>query len=283
MADDSLVEPGKDAQAAAQGGAANDGAKSGGSEDAAKGNGKSAALDPNELLAQIDQRVESRMGALGQLLLPALKEIAGHMEASGGKPSGGSGESAAESDPTDEFFRDPDAAIRSIVAKELQPFLQTQASNVQARTLAEQKQHYDTQYGEGTFDKVIAPDLARALGGMRDVGKANEEVLRTTVHAIAGQHQDELFEARTKLVAERAKKAQEDAAVPGPGMLRGGTRAPARSDHLSPEERDFIATLNKLAPNHAISEKEYLDARQRGGTEEAWESQRKPFEQAGLQ
>jgi hypothetical protein len=236
---------------------------------AAKATGGDARIDN---LEQSVSGLHAKIGELGQGLQQIYQQGAAKAETPP-EPAAGEGE--------EEFLRDPFGTTQKLVeqatAGAVKPLVEALGNDTQVRVITNTRTETDETYGEGTFDKYVAPVLLNAIGRMSPEQKASEIQLRTSINSILGQHADALYDARSKHnlakaeIEAKAAAADEDE---GGSMLTGGRRRrTSNKTTLDGDEKDFLAAYNKDVDNEwQMTEAQYIDAKKRikdGSTDES--------------
>lgn len=152
----------------------------------------------------------------------------------------------APSELAQRLLENPDAVLNerfsAWYAQNVAPVQRVQAADNAAQIEREQRAAHDAQFGPGSFDKHIAPALARALnemGPQADVVRAT----RSSMEQLYGYARGQAFDA---LVTERAaydkSKADATAAQTPPPVpfLIGHDGRPRERGQLSPQEQEYM-------------------------------------------
>lgn len=151
---------------------------------------------------------------------------------------------------TQQLLSDPETAIGGVVEKILRttlgPYLQTKVQDDYESLLDGQRAKIDSEYGEGTFDELVLPDLEAVVQATENkAAKSSKQYISTVVRGIVGHEK-----VRPKLMEKHTQKLAKDKADnDGPnGILDGGRRKGAKPT-LSPDDIEFIAGHERVSGN----------------------------------
>lgn len=150
-----------------------------------------------------------------------------------------------QADLTQQLLSEPEKAITGIVEKIMQaqlgPYLATQVNDTYDTHVEKHRSRIDSQYGEGTFDEIIAPELDAIVEKTPNkAAKASKEYVATVIRGIVG-HENILPQLNDKrsAKAEADKKREADLDAPN-GILDGGRRRAAKPG-LSADDQAYLA------------------------------------------
>ena len=176
-------------------------------------------------------------------------------------------------DPLTEMMADPKGFIAGIAREavdgtvgQLAPFFESMADSATSVARDKARTEIDAQWGSGVFDAVVGDELDTALRNLPAASRAKEDHVRALTMGVFGgkintEDGRKAFSAARKAAKERA---------PVPGVLTGHSRNMPEKPSLGDGEREAIKRLE--AAGIPFSESAYLDAMQRGDSEDDWGS-----------
>lgn len=224
----------------------------------------------------IPQEVTQAFGQIGE----ALNQLGHRLEAlekggsqSRGEPDVGHPQPSAPTDKDTIFQRlydDPKGFMEEVArgaSKEqldqLIPYLQTTSTQVSNLIQDRVRNDFEKQFGEGSFKDILGERLTAAVDKLDPTHKADEQYIRALASGILGaQMQDPDGQ---KKIRDAMAKARQRAQAP---VMLTGNRAAPPTDHLSADEKEFVRRANEAGI--PMQESAYLDARNRGNSEEDW-------------
>jgi len=260
VADDGLYDDG----GAASGGGGDEG---GGADAVAEAASNAAAAAA--ATGSLDPKVLTK--AIADSLGPAFEAIGGNMQklAAGlqgleSRFNGPGGEAADETD----FYSDPKSAVakaaREAVTEAVGPIMQTLLKDKFDSSISRISADVDAEFGDGTYEEEFSEAMNDIIKDLPANLRASEPHLRMALDSLKGSK----FSTLTAKAQEVAKKrAAEEASNPGYSNLGPGRPAP-KAPRVSDDERQFIAVVKSRNPGY--SEKQYLESRERGNTEDDW-------------
>jgi len=171
------------------------------------------------------------------------------------------------------LLEDPEATFNSMMQswyeKNVAPVQRLQMGDQADALLREERSAFDSQYGEGQFDKLILPGFTRTLEQMGDqsrVVSANRSSVRTIVDSVKGQNY-----AAVRAAEDAKAKADAEAAAANPpamppylvGTPFGVRPAP---NELTPAEETMIARAKHVAGDEFSDRAELMALREAWGT-----------------
>lgn len=154
-----------------------------------------------------------------------------------------------QSDLTQQLLSEPEKAITSVVEKIMQaqlgPYLATQVNDTFEGIVEKHQARIDSQYGEGTFDELIRPELDAIVAKTpNQAAKASKEYIATVIRGVVG-HENILPQLQDKrsAKAEADKKREADMDAPT-GMLDGGRRR-TQKPGLSADDQAYLANYEE--------------------------------------
>lgn len=171
-----------------------------------------------------------------------------------------------------DFYNDPDGFIQKRVeerlagfAEQLTPILGTALDGATATAISHSKSNFESQFGTGSWDDLISRDLGVALAKLTPAQRAKPQYVQALVAGLIGA---KMFteEGKTQ-IRDTMKKAADAKRPPAPTVLTGNRIAPA-PDKLTDDEKEVVGKLSKAGMK--VTEKSYLESRNRGRTEEDW-------------
>lgn len=188
----------------------------------------------------------------------------------GGQPPQGQPEPDAQppnaQDAFSQFYADPEAFVRNATQRELQaiaPVLQETFTQMTPIVKDRVGQDFDKRYGSGAWAKFIDGRLDQALERLPVQNRANEQYIRALVAGIKGAI--DMDPEAAKEFNEFATAAREKPTAP---TMLTGNRPATDPNQLSADESRFLEDLDRAGI--PFSKKDYLDARNRGSSEEDW-------------
>ena len=183
----------------------------------------------------------------------------------------------AQSDLTQQLLTEPEKAITGIVQKlmanTLGPYLSTDIQDKYENLVDIQRRDIDSEYGDGTFDELIMPNLEAVIEQTQNASsKGSKQYIKTVVEGILGNKSVRPKLRERHLATVEAKKKAEIEAPSG--VLDGGRRRPTKST-LSAEDIGWLAHLEDETgrkPDRKLLE-DALNVRNRDG---GWTSENFP-------
>jgi hypothetical protein len=193
-------------------------------------------------------------------------------------------QAAAPAQPPAFDFNDPVASIQqhagaageaaaTRVVQQLAPFLESVASSLTQNGVESARSQLDSEFGTGTFDRLVSADLNAALTQLPPAQRANPQ----TVDALASG----IFGGKIRSAEGRKELRDIMAARPRPAppvVLSGSSAVRPQPGRLTAEEKQIVADIQRSGI--PFSEKDYLESRDKPRTEEArgatWMSGRAP-------
>jgi hypothetical protein len=178
---------------------------------------------------------------------------------------GGDDGDDSEPQPLEEMQRalweDPAAFLREHgvnpaveeVRKQLEPMLRLQAKDRRTELTAEVREQFDSQYGDGSFDSEVAEDFNKALDRVPPALQSSRDHIMAAAAGVLGHY---YLNGEKGTVLEKKRAARREA----PRMLDMTRPAPPRGNQMTPEEKSFVAGVQRFDPGY--SEAKYLKAKQ---------------------
>ena len=261
MSDDALFEEGSGGEAAAEGEAAVQEA----AEKATKAAIATGSADPKV----IGKAVQEALGPVFQQLGGNLQAVAEHLKGVEDRLP-----ARPQTDTEDDFYSDPKATITKVVTEQVQqavgPLMQTLLKDKFDGMVGKIAGEVDDEFGSGTYEEEFSEAMSAIIKDLPPNLRASESHIRMALDSLKGSK----FRELSAKAAERAKEkeAAEERGGPGYSALGPGRPAP-KAPKLSPEEKQFIEVVRSRNPGY--SEKQYLESRDRGNTEDDWAHLRK--------
>jgi hypothetical protein len=136
----------------------------------------------------------------------------------------------------DEFVKDGKGTISRVVQEAIQntmgPWVQSQASSTADNLTNTHRAKVDSQYGEGAWDEIIAPEMEKILSQLDPqtqlIARGNKATFETIFKQARGE--DGIME---KLHERKAK-------LPPPPDMLGEGRTPTPKPGLTPEDKEWM-------------------------------------------
>lgn len=219
---------------------------------------------------QLETQLAQQAATIGQLqgtiaqLLNATAEAAGEL-AGDNEPA--VDPSAAVEAKLKAFWANPDEYLREhaikpateAIKQQMVPYLRTQANDRRNEHVNEVRTLFDSRYGEGEFDREIAPEFNKAIDRLPLEMQSSREHIMAAASGVLGHHYlrgEKADNLETKRAARKASPRMLDQSRPRP-----------RGDVLTPEEKSFVASLQRQDPEY--TEDRYLKAKARVGGRKA--------------
>lgn len=217
-------------------------------------------------VAPIAKALEQGLGKL-QPLFQSIEQRLGRLEEST-KPSEDPGETLDDNSLIQQFASDPEGFFKRNTDKHIKesvgPLLDTWAQDKVTTMRQQAAERFDSKYGEGSFEKFIAPDLGKVLEQLPPQIRSSAAHFNTTIDTIIGRRIDELAEARSE-----AQQRQEEAVRRTSAAVLPSGRPRPRGQTLSDEEKQLLQALER-DHNERIDPKQWVADRDRGETEDDW-------------
>ncbi len=145
--------------------------------------------------------------------------------------------------------------------KVLAPFLSTLVEDNYDDRVVRHRAEFDAQYGTGTFDEHINPELDGIFAKLPTETKGSAKNLQEVINGIKGRKIDVLIEAKSK--AEKAKTEAAETQAQAPQMLGVGLAAPTPGT-LTDDDKEFIAKYEvsmgtELDTKHLMKVRDAID------------------------
>ena len=200
---------------------------------------------PTVSAADISKAVKEGLAEFGGGLNKFASDIGQHVQTalSGAQRAADKGTaSQSQLDLTQQLLTEPEKAIESVVSKllaeNLGPYLSNKVQDDYENIVETHRSRIDKEYGDGTFDELILPELETVVEASPDKSlKSRKQYVATVVRGIVGHEKvlPKMLEKRgAKMDAE--KKAEMDAPS---GILDGGRRRGGKTV-LTPDEISFL-------------------------------------------
>jgi hypothetical protein len=199
-------------------------------------------VSKDDISAAVKAGLSEFGGQLGQFAKDVGAHVKGALDSAQTKVDRGTA-TKKEEDLVQTLLTDPEKAIAKVVqeqlASQLGPYLQTQINDNYEGLVEKHRERIDKQYGDGTFDEIILPDLEATVKAGNPAAKASKEYVATVVRGIVG-HENVQPKLDLKKDAMKAKREAEEKESDIPvGILDGGRRKPGKLA-LSDDDRAFI-------------------------------------------
>jgi hypothetical protein len=147
------------------------------------------------------------------------------------------------------------------IVGQLAPFLESVATSLTQNGIKATREMIDAEIGVGAFDKFVSADLNEALAKLSPAQRANPQYVDAIASGILGGKLRSV-EGRKEL-----RDIMQSRRPTPPVVLSGGSAVRPQPGRLTPEERQFVADVQRSGID--FSEKDYLASRDTPRTEEA--------------
>ena len=184
--------------------------------------------------------------------------------------------SAGADEITTRILTDPKAVLdEHFMAKAkatLGPALNVVIDGQHDLILRDLSERFDSEHGEGSFDKLIREDYTAALERLPYEARANRATLDALVNGIRGSTKK--FEEAATAYNETKKRKTAERESPAP--LISGSRTPPQSQRHTPEEIEFLADYAKRTGATDVNAKNLLDVRKARDPRTGWSDETFP-------
>lgn len=151
-----------------------------------------------------------------------------------------------------------EAQLTEVTKNQLGPFLRSMIEDRFSELVESNKARVDAEYGAGTFDELIAPELGPVFDNMNPEGRGNSKVVEATIRGVMGFKIPQLMERAAKAKAQPASDRGGAPNMPFPGGRPGPRRA--APGQLSNDEKAVLAEIERFT-GEAMDPKDYARAR----------------------
>jgi hypothetical protein len=171
----------------------------------------------------------------------------------------------------EKLLADPDAYVREqagkLLSEKVAPILEHTLGSQQGAALVSIQNEFNAEFGEGSWDKYIANDLAPILEKFPVAIRGSEQHIRSAVDGLKGGLFNELIEAKASVAKERNKEAERSAT--GDYTPLGSGRPIPVAGKLTPDDKAFIAMIRER-DDPSFSEEDFINMMSGGNTENDW-------------
>ena len=241
-------------------------------------NGSGGAIAPNPEV--VEGIVQKSLEPVAEAIQALAQEVQQIKQAGAGQNAGdslqGQQSSAQEGDPFSELATDPRGFVAKLAEEQtkrvldewakqnLAPVMSLMLTEQSQKVEAEARESVDREFGEGTYDEMVKPELDKLLAGQDPRSRGFATIVNRAIDQIIGQNREKFFERRKS--AEEQRKRD-----PEPLMSGGirGLRGRSEEEELKPIVRKWVEERNRVVGDN-YSPDQLLQARKIGNTLGEW-------------